>query len=90
VRIEELADISLVDIIPHTEAAPGVQCFFIEKKAVAAPEVAGRTSRLCHDVKGPGLRGCCHYRFSAYLVERAAGIFSVSWIVKAHSGMVND
>jgi hypothetical protein len=54
VEFQELADISLVDLGRHPEIASRIEPFLLQEKTVAAIEIAGRSRRFGHDMKGLG------------------------------------
>ncbi len=57
VKSKELADIGLVDPRRHPKIASRIELFLLQEKTVAATQIAGRTRRLGHYMKGFGIAG---------------------------------
>ncbi len=55
VGFEKLPDIGLVHLIGHPETTAGIKPLLLQEEAVVAVQIAGRTRRLGHDVKGLGI-----------------------------------
>ena len=87
VRLDQLTDIGLEQLIGHPEAAARIQHLLREKEAVGAVEVADRTCGLREQVKGRGRIGTYRGRHRTSPRGQTTGPL---WRGPARAGMVGS